>query len=204
MMEQEGLMIQPSPKVILPTISLCPRFKVLAPPFFMLYNIFNQISLSRICLRRAIIIASANIIIANLLFKVNGRMIQHIKKLFLLIIALTCFTCFQRADYNLPLFAFSYFLWDYSHPYVRIFPLSLKKQGCSISICPLGWSTLSGSSTGESPGVPVSTKALANLVVPLLCSLYLSLLLSLRYVMAYSARSHHYLVFDGAIMQARN
>lgn len=45
-------------------------------------------------------------------------MIEHIKKLFLLIIALTCFTCFQRADYNLPLFAFAYFLWDYNHPNV--------------------------------------------------------------------------------------
>lgn len=47
-------------------------------------------------------------------------MIEHIKKLFLVIIGLTCFTCFQRADYNLPLFAFSYFLWDYTHPNVHI------------------------------------------------------------------------------------
>ena len=46
-------------------------------------------------------------------------MIQHIKKLFLVMIALTCFTCFQRADYNLPLFAFSFFLWQYKHPNVQ-------------------------------------------------------------------------------------
>ena len=48
-------------------------------------------------------------------------MIEHIKKLFLVIVALTCFTCFQRADYNLPLFAFAYFLWDYKHPNVKIY-----------------------------------------------------------------------------------
>jgi hypothetical protein len=47
-------------------------------------------------------------------------MIQHIKKLFLAMIALTCFTCFQRADYNLPLFAFTFFLWEYKHPNVSI------------------------------------------------------------------------------------
>ncbi len=48
-------------------------------------------------------------------------MLQHIKKLFLAIIVITCFTCFQRADYNLPLFAFAYFLWEYKHPLVHIF-----------------------------------------------------------------------------------
>ncbi len=47
-------------------------------------------------------------------------MLQHIKKLFLAIIVITCFTCFQRADYNLPLFAFAYFLWEYKHPIVII------------------------------------------------------------------------------------
>jgi len=47
-------------------------------------------------------------------------MIEHIKKLFLAIIGLTCFTCFQRADYNLPLFAFAFFLWDYKHPNVLV------------------------------------------------------------------------------------
>lgn len=55
-------------------------------------------------------------------------MIEHIKKLFLVIVGLTCFTCFQRSDYNLPLFAFSYFLWDYKHPNVYLyFNLSHKK-----------------------------------------------------------------------------
>ena len=49
-------------------------------------------------------------------------MIQHIKKLFLAMIVLTCFTCFQRADYNLPMFAFAFFLWDYKHPNVHIKP----------------------------------------------------------------------------------
>ena len=48
-------------------------------------------------------------------------MLQHIKKLFLAIIVITCFTCFQRADYNLPLFAFAYFLWEYKHPVVFFF-----------------------------------------------------------------------------------
>ena len=54
-------------------------------------------------------------------------MIQHIKKLFIAMIVLTCFTCFQRADYNLPLFAFSFFLWDYKHPNVLSFTYSFKK-----------------------------------------------------------------------------
>lgn len=54
-------------------------------------------------------------------------MIQHIKKLFLAMIALTCFTCFQRADYNLPLFAFTFFLWEYKHPNVYICLTQLQK-----------------------------------------------------------------------------
>ena len=54
-------------------------------------------------------------------------MIQHIKKFFLAIIVLACFTCFQRADYNLPLFAFAYFLWDYKHPNVPFPPIQLQK-----------------------------------------------------------------------------
>jgi len=40
-------------------------------------------------------------------------MIEHIKKFFLAIVLLSCFTCFQRADYNLPLFTFAFFLWDF-------------------------------------------------------------------------------------------
>lgn len=79
----------------------------------------------------------------------TAEMIQHIKKLFLAMIALTCFTCFQRADYNLPLFAFSFFLWDYKHPNVPPPPLSCKESGFSTSSCSRGWSTSCGSSTGE-------------------------------------------------------
>ena len=45
-------------------------------------------------------------------------MLEHIKKLFLVIVALSCLTCFQRADINLPLFAFTIFLWDWKHPHV--------------------------------------------------------------------------------------
>ena len=35
------------------------------------------------------------------------------KSLFLAIIFIACFTCLERADYNLPLFVFAYILWDY-------------------------------------------------------------------------------------------
>lgn len=34
------------------------------------------------------------------------------KRLFLVIVFLAAFSCFGRADYNLPLFIFSYVLWD--------------------------------------------------------------------------------------------
>lgn len=47
-------------------------------------------------------------------------MIEHIKKLFLVIIVLSCFTCFQRADYNLPLFTFAFFLWDFKNSNVHM------------------------------------------------------------------------------------
>ena len=47
-------------------------------------------------------------------------MIEHIKILFLAIVAISCLTCFERADYNLPLFAFAIFLWDQPHPNVYI------------------------------------------------------------------------------------
>lgn len=65
-------------------------------------------------------------------------MIQHIKKLFLVMIALTCFTCFQRADYNLPLFAFTFFLWDYKHPNVPSPPYSSNASGSFTSSPSLG------------------------------------------------------------------
>lgn len=63
---------------------------------------------------------------------------EHIKKMFLAIVALTCFTCFQRADYNLPLFAFSYFLWDYQPPNVLKLSCSPRKHACTTCSWPLG------------------------------------------------------------------
>jgi hypothetical protein len=42
-------------------------------------------------------------------------MIQHINKLFLVIIALSVLTYFERPDYNLPLFFFVLALWDNIH-----------------------------------------------------------------------------------------
>lgn len=65
-------------------------------------------------------------------------MLQHVKKLFLAIIAITCFTCFQRADYNLPLFAFAYFLWDYKHPFVNFYYHHINSHKNHVySICSL-------------------------------------------------------------------
>lgn len=40
-------------------------------------------------------------------------MFAHTNKLFLVIIALSALTYLERADYNLPLFAFAMLLWDY-------------------------------------------------------------------------------------------
>jgi len=37
---------------------------------------------------------------------------SKIKNLFLTCAVIGCVTCFQRADYNLPLFAFLYFMWE--------------------------------------------------------------------------------------------
>lgn len=62
-------------------------------------------------------------------------MLEHIKKLFLAIIAITCFTCFQRADYNLPLFAFAYFLWDYKHPNVKSKLIIVTKAKTLLPLC---------------------------------------------------------------------
>lgn len=39
-------------------------------------------------------------------------MIEHINKLFMVVIILSLFTYFERPDYNLPLFAFILLLWD--------------------------------------------------------------------------------------------
>lgn len=42
------------------------------------------------------------------------------KKLFLGIAFISCFTCYARPDYNLPLFAFAYLLWDIERPVMFI------------------------------------------------------------------------------------
>ncbi|EAR84544.1 transmembrane protein, putative (macronuclear) [Tetrahymena thermophila SB210] len=41
---------------------------------------------------------------------------RYLKLSFLVIAVISCFTCYARADYNLPLFAFSYLLWDQINP----------------------------------------------------------------------------------------
>lgn len=119
-------------------------------------------------------------------------MIQHIKKLFLAMIVLTCFTCFQRADYNLPLFAFSFFLWDYKHPNVIEDPFSYKKSGSSICSSPPGSRTSCGSSTGESPGAQTSINTTAP--PALLPSSWPSQSSpsSSKYLQQHSARNHHH------------
>lgn len=109
-------------------------------------------------------------------------------------IVLTCFTCFQRADYNLPLFAFSFFLWDYKHPNVINHPFSYKKSDCSICSSSPGSQTSCGSSTGESPGAQTSI----NTTDPqaLLPSFWPSQSSpsSSKYFHQHSARNHNYLV----------
>lgn len=36
----------------------------------------------------------------------------YLKKIFAIQAFIACFTCYARPDYNLPLFAFTYLLWD--------------------------------------------------------------------------------------------
>lgn len=43
-------------------------------------------------------------------------MIEHVNKLFAIIIVLSLLTYFERADYNLPLFVFAGLLWNHQHP----------------------------------------------------------------------------------------
>lgn len=43
-------------------------------------------------------------------------MVEHINKLFVAVIVISLFTYFERADYNLPLFVFTLFLWDHPKP----------------------------------------------------------------------------------------
>ena len=54
-------------------------------------------------------------------------MLAHIRKLFLVVVVLACLTCFQRADYNLPLFTFAYFLWDFKVPNVLSYLTQVQK-----------------------------------------------------------------------------
>ena len=61
-------------------------------------------------------------------------MIEHIKKLFIAMIAISCFTCFQRADYNLPMFAFAFFLWDYKRPNVIFFSIIVPERKAILFI----------------------------------------------------------------------
>ena len=42
------------------------------------------------------------------------------KRVFLAMAFISCFTCYARADYNLPLFAFAYLLWDIDVKYLKI------------------------------------------------------------------------------------
>ena len=37
----------------------------------------------------------------------------YITKLFIVSAVIACFTCYARPDYNLPLFAFAFLLWDH-------------------------------------------------------------------------------------------
>ena len=58
-------------------------------------------------------------------------MLQHIKKVFIAEIIISCLTCFQRADYNLPLFTFAYFLWEYKSINVLL-PLSSVSKASAL------------------------------------------------------------------------
>jgi hypothetical protein len=50
-------------------------------------------------------------------------MIEHTNKIFIAIIILSLLTFFERADYNLPLFAFALLLWNHPHQKVRLWYL---------------------------------------------------------------------------------
>jgi len=46
----------------------------------------------------------------------NPKLLTIPKKMFIVIAVIACFTCYARPDYNLPLFAFAYLLWDQIKP----------------------------------------------------------------------------------------
>ena len=50
-------------------------------------------------------------------------MLEHINKIFMGIIILSLLTFFERADYNLPLFAFAMILWNLPNQKVRLWYL---------------------------------------------------------------------------------
>ena len=50
-------------------------------------------------------------------------MLEHINKIFVGIIVLSLLTFFERADYNLPLFAFAMILWNHPNQKIRLWYL---------------------------------------------------------------------------------
>ncbi len=45
---------------------------------------------------------------------------KYIKTSFIVSAVISCITCYARADYNLPLFAFAYLLWDQIKPVKKL------------------------------------------------------------------------------------
>jgi hypothetical protein len=50
-------------------------------------------------------------------------MFEHTNKIFIAIIVLSLLTFFERADYNLPLFAFALLLWNHPNQKIRLWYL---------------------------------------------------------------------------------
>lgn len=87
----------------------------------------------------------------------NLNMSEHIGKLFVVIIILSLFTYFERADYNLPLFAFSLFLWNHNRP-VLTNSLSPKRLGYGTWFCSHLSSTSCGLAIGRPSGIMRTSK----------------------------------------------
>jgi len=47
--------------------------------------------------------------------------VGYLKHSFIFMVFLTSFTCYVRADYNLPLFAFAYILWDIKVSFINFY-----------------------------------------------------------------------------------
>ena len=56
------------------------------------------------------------------------------KKLFLANALIACFTCYARPDYNLPLFAFAYLLWDIERPVMIYFIKDFTKGAVDVFV----------------------------------------------------------------------